>query len=158
MDGIRIERAVEGERVELRQGLAALVRGEHVTVQQGGAAMILADDDVRVERGGARTMIAGESLSVNQGGAGMILAGGDVRIVQGGSGTLIALGGASIEQGGAMALITTRARLSGRSFVGIALARRIDLHEGSRVLAGPREAGLIAAVGGLLALVLLLRR
>lgn len=159
--GIRLEREVEGESVQLRQGVVGVIRAEHVEISAGGAALVFADDDVHLERGGARSIFAGEKLSITQGGAGLILSGGDTTINQGGAGTLLSLGDVRIDQGGAAAVIAPTVRVEGGGFVGLALGQRVELGEGVRVLAGPREAGVIAgaALLAMIALVLnLLRR
>lgn len=154
---VNLEPRVEGANASLRQGATLLVRGEHVELHQAGAGFVLADDDVTIERGGARTAIAGEGLTINQAGAGLILAGGDARILQGGAGTLVVLGGADIEQGGAVVLLTPEARIRG-GIVGVAIAGRLNLEDGARVLAGPRELGIVAAIGAAFAFLLILAR
>ncbi len=159
--GMHLEREVEGGTVRLRQSIVGVVRGEHVEISAGGAGLVFADDDIHLERGGARSMVAGERLSISQGGAGMILVGGDASISQGGAGTLLSLGDVRIERGGAGAVVAPTIRVEGGGFVGVALGQRIELGEGARVLAGPREAGMIAgaALLAMIALVLnLLRR
>ena len=73
----------------------------------------------------------------------------EVSIQQGGAGTLVSLGPVSIQQGGAVMALARNVEVGQGSFVALALTPSMDVKEGGRVLAGPREAAIVGAVAGL---------
>jgi hypothetical protein len=62
----------------------------------------------------------------------MLVAGGGAEITQGGAGTVVSLGGVRISRG----------------FVGVALSPQVTVEDGGKVIAGPREVAIGAAVAG----------
>ncbi len=124
----------DGVRTELRTGLAAMVRGDNVTVTRAAAGVVLAAGDVAVNQGGARTLIGGGALDVRQGGAGLIVAGGDVEIEQGGAGLVVSMGEVEIEQGGAGVVLAPEVEVEQGGIVAIAVTPQLDVEDGGRVL------------------------
>ena len=133
----------------IRQSAIGIVRSESATIGQAFVGAVIARGDVSVAQGGGRMLLAGNDLVVHQGGSGMIVAGGDAEIREGGAGTLVALGDVSIERGGAVMAVTRSLEVGAGSTVGLALAPRMVVHPGGRVVAGIREAVVAGAVGGL---------
>lgn len=142
-------RAAEEPAPTIRQSAIGIVRSESATIGQAFVGAVIARGDVSVAQGGGRMLLAGNDLVVHQGGSGMIVAGGDAEIREGGAGTLVALGDVSIERGGAVMAVTRSLEVGAGSTVGLALAPRMVVHPGGRVVAGIREAVVAGAVGGL---------
>jgi len=136
---------------EINQSLVGVVRGTSVTIDQAAVAGVLSQGDVSISKAGAQTIVGGGNLRLEQGGGGRILAGGDVSIQQGGAGTLVSLGNVSIQQGGAVMALARRVEVGEGSFVGLALAPSLTVQPGGRVLVGLREAAIVGAVAGIVA-------
>ncbi|MDQ2673602.1 MAG: hypothetical protein M3Y40_03010, partial [Chloroflexota bacterium] len=155
-----VPRLETGGEVEVKQSGIGLVRAETVTVNQAALGAVLARGDISVAQGGGRAFLAGGDLQIQQGGGGMFVAGGDAEIHQGGVGTLVALGGARFEQGGALLALTKDVQAGSGSTIGIAIAPRMTMAAGARVVAGPREVVVAGAVAGAVAglLMALVRR
>lgn len=159
VEGSAVPRLVTDREIEVKRSGVGLVRAETVTVNQAAVGAVLARGDVSVARGGGRAFLAGGDLRIQQGGGGMFVAGGDAEIHQGGVGTLVALGGARFEQGGAVLALTKDVRAGAGATIGVAIAPRMTMAPGSKVVAGTREVvvgGMVA--GAVLALVMLLAR
>ncbi len=108
--------------------------------------------DVAIARGACGPVMAGGSVSVTQGGCGPVVAGGDVTLHQAGCGPLVAKGDVRFEQGGCQSVIAGGGVTVGPSaFVGVALAPRITVEEGGRVLLGVPQALAFGAAFGLAA-------
>lgn len=127
--------AVDATEAKVRLSAVGLVRAERVDMANSAAGFVLAGSEARIERGGARTIIATGPIEISRGGAGAVLSLGDVRISQGGGGMILARS-AEVREGG---------------FIAFAVTPRLNVAEGGRVLAGPREAALIALVGAVAA-------
>lgn len=131
------------------QSVVGLVRTGQATVGQAMVGAVVASGDVSVSRGGGRTFLVGRDLHLRQGGGGFLVAGGDAEIREGGVGTLVALGGVRIEQGGSLLALTKHIDAREGSTIGLALAPRIVMAPGARVLAGWREVAAGGVVTGL---------
>jgi hypothetical protein len=140
--------------------VSALVRGVDVELRNALAGVIVAGDDVRLERGGARSIFAGGNLTVSRAGAGVIVAGGDTSISKGGAQAVISAGGVTMESAGSGVAIGRRIRIGRNGLAVFALAPQLEVQEGGRVIFG--RAASFAIVGGFAALgallVALLRR
>lgn len=154
-----VPRLANDREVEVKQSGVGLVRAETVTVNQAALGAVLARGDVSVAQGGGRAFLAGGDLRIQQGGGGMFVAGGDAEIHQGGVGTLVALGSARFEQGGAMLALARDVEVRSGATIGVAIAPRMTMAPGSRVVAGIREVAIGGAVAGVvLGVVMLLAR
>lgn len=142
--------AVSEPRATLRQSAIGIIRADEVSVAQGLVGAVLARGDVSVSQAGARTFLAAGDMRVQQGGGGMFLAGGGAEIRQGGVGTLITAGDAIFEMGGAVLAVGRSVEARQQSTICLALAPRVVIHPGARLVAGPREAGIAGAVAGIL--------
>jgi hypothetical protein len=139
---------------------AGLVRGVDVELRNGAAGIIVAADDVHVDRGGARSIVAGGGLQLQRGGAGLIVAGGDAHVAQGGAQAIISAGSISMESAGSGFAIGRRIRIGPRGLAVFAIAPRLDVHEGGRVIFGRLASfALLGGIAGAIGLVVLqLRR
>ena len=131
------------------QSAVGLVRTGQATIDQAMVGAVVASGDVSLSRGGGRTFLVGRDLHLRQGGGGFLVAGGDAEIREGGVGTLVALGGVRIEQGGSLLALTKQIDAREGSTIGLALAPRIVMAPGARVLAGWREVAAGGVVAGL---------
>jgi hypothetical protein len=139
---------VEGEEIQLRLTAVGIVRAEHVELEKGMAGLILAGKEARIERAGARTIVSGGDTSVTQGGAGMILSAGATTISRGGAGTIASLGNIDLEKSGGALLVSKEATVGRDGFVAVAMAPRLTVQEGGRVLLEGRY--LFAVLGAAL--------
>ena len=146
--GVAAKPTVEGEDVKLRLTAVGIVRAEHVQLENGMAGLILAGKEARIERAGARTIVSGGDTHVSQGGAGMILSAGATSVSRGGAGTIASLGNIELEKSGGALLVSKEASVGRDGFVAVALARRLTVQEGGRVLLQGRH--LLAVLGAAL--------
>jgi hypothetical protein len=140
--------SVEGEEVRLQLTAVGIVRAEHVELENGMAGLILAGREARIERAGARTIVSGGDTHVSQGGAGMILSAGATNVSRGGAGTIASLGSVNLEKSGGALLVSKEASVGRDGFVAVAVAPRLTVQEGGRVLLEGRH--LLAVVGAAL--------
>jgi hypothetical protein len=141
---------VDAGDVDIAQSAVGLVRTGQATIGQAVVAAVVAGGDVSLSRGGGRTFLAGRDIHLRQGGGGLMVAGGDAEIREGGVGTMVALGTVRIEQGGSLLAFARHVDAREGSTIGVALAPRIVMAPGSRVLAGWREVAAGGAVAGLM--------
>jgi hypothetical protein len=141
---------VDAGDVDIAQSAVGLVRTGQATIGQAVVGAVAASGDVSLSRGGGRTFLAGRDIHLRQGGGGLMVAGGDAEIREGGVGTMVALGTVRIEQGGSLLAFARHVDAREGSTIGIALAPRIVMAPGSRVLAGWREVAAGGAVAGLM--------
>ena len=142
--------------VEVKQSGVGLIRADSVSVKQAALGVVLARGGVSVIQGGGRSFLAGGKLRIQKGGGGLFLAAGDAEIQQGGVGTLVALGGTRFEQGGAMLAVARDVEAGSGSTIGIAIAPRMTISPGARVMAGTREVVIGGVVAGAVASVVML--
>jgi hypothetical protein len=140
---------VDAGDAHVAQSAVGLVRTGQATIGQAMVGAVVASGDVSLSKGGGRTFLAGRDLHLRQAGGGFMVAGGDVEIHQGGVGTMVALGTVRIEQGGSLLAFARQVDARGGSTIGVALAPRIVMAPGTRVLAGWREVAAGGAVAGL---------
>jgi hypothetical protein len=140
---------VDAGEANVAQSAVGLVRTGHATIGQALVGAVMASGDVSVSQGGGRTFLAGRDLHLRQGGGGMLIAGGDAEIREGGVGTMVALGSVRLEQGGSLLALARQVDAREGSTIGVALAPRITMAPGTRVLLGPREVVAGGAVVGL---------
>jgi hypothetical protein len=141
---------VDAGDVDIAQSAVGLVRTGQATIGQAVVGAVVASGDVSLSRGGGRTFLAGRDIHLRQGGGGLMVAGGDAEIREGGVGTMVALGTVRIEQGGSLLAFARHVDAREGSTIGVALAPRIVMAPGSRVLAGWREVAAGGAVAGLM--------
>ena len=140
---------VDGGEVNVTQGAVGMVRTGQATIGQAVIGAVIASGDVSVSQGGGRTFLAGRDLHLRQGGGAMMVAGGDVEIREGGVGTMVALGSVRFQRGGSLLAFARQVDAREGSTVGVALAPRIVMAPGTRVLAGWRQVAAGGAVAGL---------
>jgi hypothetical protein len=134
------------EGTKLERKMVGVVKAEHVELRAAVAGLVFAEDEVVLERAGARDVVTGGDLHITQGGAGAILTGGDTSIRQGGAGTVISLGKIDLEQSGAGTLFARDATIGRGGVVVLAITPRLAVAAGGRVFGGP-TAVLTAVVG-----------
>src|SRR5581483_5521688 len=123
--------------------------GEHRG--RGILKSIEAAGDVQVERS-LIGMVNGHDVAIARGACGPVVAGVDVTLLQAGCRPLVAKGDVRFEQGGCQSVIAGGGVTVGpSSFVGVALAPRITVEEGGRVLLGVPQALAFGAAFGLAA-------
>lgn len=140
---------VDAQDANVEQSAVGLVRTGHATIRQAFVGAVIASEDVSLSRGGGRTFLAGRDLHLAQGGGGFLVAGGDAEIREGGVGTLVSLGSVRVERGGSVLTLARQVDARDGSTIGMALAPRIVMAPGARVLIGLREVVVGGAVGGL---------
>jgi hypothetical protein len=67
----------------------------------------------------------------------------------GGVGSMVAIGGASFDRAGAGVVVAKAAEVREGGVIGLALAPRVDVQPGGRVIVGLREAAIGGAVAGI---------
>jgi hypothetical protein len=140
---------VDAQDANLAQSAVGLVRTGHATIGQAFVGAVIASEDVSLSRGAGRTLLAGRDLHLAQGGGGFLVAGGDVEIREGGVGALVSLGSVRVERGGSVLALARQVDARDSSTIGVALAPRIVMAPGTRVLIGLREVLAGGAVAGL---------
>lgn len=140
---------VDAQDANVAQSAVGLVRTGHATIGQALVGAVIASEDVSMSRGAGRTFLAGRDLHLSQGGGGFLVAGGDVEIREGGAGTLLSLGNVRVERGGSVLALARQVDARDNSTIGVALAPRIVMAPGTRVLIGLREVVAGGAVAGL---------
>lgn len=140
---------VDAGDANIAQSAVGLVRTGHATIGQAMVGAVVASGDVSLSKGGGRTFLAGRDLHLRQAGGGFMVAGGDAEISEGGVGTLVALGTVRIAQGGSLLALAKQVDAREGSTIGVALAPRIVMAPGTRVIAGWREVAAGGAVAGL---------
>jgi hypothetical protein len=140
---------VDAGDADIAQSAVGLVRTGQATIGQAMVGAVIASGDVSLSKGGGRTFLAGRDLHLRQGGGGFLVAGGDAEIREGGVGTMVALGSVRIDQGGSLLAFAKQVDAREGSTIGVALAPRIVMAPGARVLAGWREVTVGGVVAGL---------
>jgi hypothetical protein len=118
------------------------------TIVRTGFFPIVSATSVEMEQAGAAAVVARGDVSITNAGANIVLANGTVSIANGGAQTLLANGDVDIQHGGTLVAGAKHVEVHG-GWVGVALARRVDLTD-SKLLLGPRSAlflGIGLAVG-----------
>ena len=118
-------------RVEARRGFFPVVIGRDVSVAQAGGQLFLASGGLSLTQGAGKLLVTSGDLSINQGGGQFLAAGGDISISQGGAGVAVA-----------------RDIRVERSYVGLALGRRVEITDDSRLVLDREQAVLVGAVAG----------
>ncbi|MGZ8562727.1 MAG: hypothetical protein ACXWWU_03820 [Candidatus Limnocylindria bacterium] len=140
---------VDAGDAQIAQSAVGLVCTGQANIGQAMVGAVLASGDVSLSRGGGRTFLAGRDLHLRQGAGAFMVAGGDAEIREGGVGTMVALGSVRIEQGLSLMAVAKHVDAREGSTIGVALAPRIVIAPGTRVLAGLREVAVGGAVAGL---------
>ncbi len=120
--------------VQVERALVGMVNGRDVSIERSACGPVMAGGDVAITQGGCGPMVAGGDVTITQGGCGPMVARGDVRFEQGGCQSVIAGGGVTVGPD---------------AFVGMALAPRVTVEEGGRVLLGVPQALAFGAACGL---------
>jgi len=134
---------------DIAQSAVGMVRAGHATIGQAIVGAVVASGDVSLSQGGGRTFLAGRDLHLRQGGGGFLVAGGDAEIREGGVGTIVALGSVRVERGGSLLAVAKHVDARAGSTIGVALAPRIVMAPGARVLAGWPQVAAGGAIAGL---------
>lgn len=129
-----MDQGQEDTQTSAHMGFFPLVTGEHVAVTQAGAMITASKGDFALTQGGAMVAAVGGDLKIRQSGVQFAAVKGDVSISQGGAATVFA-----------------PSVVAKRSYIGFAMARDIELSEGSKILFGPKEAAVFGAAFGLMA-------
>ncbi len=127
-------RLEEGQtrHVEVRSGVAGVVQAGEVSITSGGVLVAVAEQDIKIMSGGGSLLVAGRDMSITSGGGSLLVAGNNM----------------NIQNGGGAAMITSNATLS-RSFVGLLLCSKAEMHEGSRILLSTPQAAVLGAALGI---------
>lgn len=108
-------------------------------------------EPVRAHRG-FFPIVCGRKVEVSQGGGMVFIATDELEIEQGGGQWMIGLRELEVERGGCAVMVAGRAKVS-RGFIGLLLAFRAELKDGSRVLMTlPQAIAAGAAAGAVVAL------
>lgn len=123
---------VRGEEVEVGQAVAGLVSGHSLSVKNAGAVAMLSQGPVTFQNGYCQWVFSGEGVDVHNGGAAVVFSGE----------------GVTAERAGLGAVITGKADVQ-RGLVGLVIAGKVSLGEGTRVLLGIKEALVLGVVTAL---------
>ena len=140
---------VDAGDANVAQSAVGLVRTGHATIGQAVVGAVVASGDVSLSKGGGRSFLSGRDLHLRQGGGGFMVAGGDAEIREGGVGTLVTLGNVRIAHGGSVLALAKQVDARDGSTIGVALAPRIVMAPGTRVIAGWPQVVAGGAVAGL---------
>jgi hypothetical protein len=132
MLNLQTARTIEGESVDVHNGLVGMVRANTAGLHFGTAGALIAQQDAALTMGGAQVILAGKDATLKQGGGQVMLVGGNATLQQSGAGALAA-GQATVR----------------RSLVGFVLAGQVDIAEDSRILFGTPQAIAFGLVVGL---------
>ena len=141
-------RATEMHKTEPFISIAGIVKARTVEPRNAVIGGVLADD-VRLERGFARTVFAGDKVELHKAGAQLVVAAGDVTLEKGGAQAVVTNGDCRITQGGAGIAAARRIDVGEQGTVVIALTPSLAVN-GGRVLVGP--IGGLALFAGIAAL------
>jgi hypothetical protein len=127
---------------------------ENLSMSKAGALLVRAEKNLEMVNSGAGAVVSGADLKVKNGGAGVIVSGGNLTLENGGGQTIVVGGDMEITNGGATLVIPGGDLTIKKSFIGVALAKEVQVSEDSRVLLDtPRALIFGAAFGGVFALV-----
>jgi len=126
-------RSVQGVNVRLDHALVGAVRGGEVHLERSAAGPVLSRGSVTMEYAGCGPLFATGDVSISKGGCGPVLTTGDVSIERGGSQTVLSTGDVTLGAG---------------AFAGVVLGRKIELHEGARVLMSRSQAAVFGLAVG----------
>ena len=140
---------VDAEDAHIAQSAVGLVRSGQATIGQAMVGAVIASGDISLSRGGGRTFLAGRDLHLRQGAGALMVAGGDAEIREGGVGTMVALGSVRIDHGLSLLAVAKQVDAREGSTIGVALAPRIVMAPGTRVLVGWRELAAGGAAAGM---------
>ena len=140
MFNIQTARTIEGESVEVHNGLVGAIRANNAALHVGSAGAVIARESAEMTMSGAQLILIGQDANINRGGGQYMLVGGQATLQQSGAGVLAA-GQATVRQ----------------SLIGFLLAGNVDLGEDTRVLFTTTQAiafgiaaGLVVTLGRLL--------
>ena len=158
-EGSEVGRAPAEERRRSMVSLHGLTQGGEVSLRNALAGIVLAGDDVEIERGGVRTAFAKGDLEVRQGGAGIVLTGGGVSIRQGGAQAIVSAGDVRLEQAGSGFAIARRITIGPKALTIFSVTPELQVQEGGRVVFGRGSSlAILGGVVGLIGLVAVLAR
>ncbi|HEY6609153.1 MAG TPA: hypothetical protein VI277_08165 [Candidatus Limnocylindria bacterium] len=136
----------------------AISRGTEISLTNalvGGAI----GQTVSVSRGVIRHGYAGQSLEVRQAVAGVVATAGQTSVQQAGARAVLSAGSVTMTQAGSGLAVGRSIRIERQGVVVFGIAPRIDVHEGGRVIFGPKASlALIGGLGALLAAATMMRR
>jgi hypothetical protein len=141
----------EAAGTSVQRSAIGMLRAEQATIRQAAVGAVFSGGDVSLRQGGGRAFVAAGDMRIEQGGGGMLLAGGDVAISQGGAGTIVTLGSARIQMGGSVVMVAGNVDVGAQGTVGLALAPRLTVQPGGKVIVGLREAAAAGVIAGVLA-------
>ncbi|MCR9143722.1 MAG: hypothetical protein NXI24_15855 [bacterium] len=131
-------------RVDIVQGGATRVQGDHVSIKQGGTVIVDARQLELFQ--GAVVYARGDSLKMTASQAGVAFARGSADIEQGATGAVIAAGPVNLDKSAAGAIIAREVRAE-RSASVFLIAKNVSGQV--KTLFGTRESLLFALVAGL---------
>jgi hypothetical protein len=127
--------AVRAETAELKMSAAALLKTESANLSMSAAGLTYAKDDASLNWSSASLMAAGSEVRMQYSGAQIVAAGGPVRLLSSLAGAVLA-----------------RTAHADRAYIGLLVAGKAELGEGTKVLLQPGGAAAMGAgfAGGLL--------
>ncbi len=128
----------------VERSLAFAVRGDTATVERSAVGVVATTGATEVRQSLAASVLSGGGVGLTQSGATAVVATGDATLRQGGAQWLLAVGDVTVVSGGAAVVAAPAVKVE-RGFVGLVLARDVELGDGARVLLQPRGAAALGA-------------
>jgi hypothetical protein len=145
---------VSGAQVIFGPGLAGRVSAErNLEMDRASAFAVAAGADLAANRAGAQVWVAGRDASLANGVAQVVVVGRDLQLDNSAAGVIKAGGGANLAYSLAGLAAGEQVAVE-NSRVGVVLARRVVIGEGSQVLVSTRQAAAFGAAFGLVLAVL----
>jgi hypothetical protein len=133
---------------EVRHGLIGMVRANDVRLEQSASALTTARGGAELHQSASVAVVSGKDTALTMAAAVVVPTLGDVRIDKGGAQWVVAAGDVSIDKGGCVAAVAPSVRVD-RGGVGVVLAWKAEIGEGTRVLLRPLAAAALGLGVGL---------
>jgi len=145
-DGIAMK--ITADRLNFGPGFAVQVSGQNeLSMSQSGAFAVAAGNDMNLSFGGSLGMAVGRDQQVINGGTLVAAVGRDLSLTNGGA--LLVNSGATTQITNGGSLVTISPVVTSRdSFMGVVLARHVELDAGTRVLLNTQQALALGAACG----------
>ena len=128
--------------VEVRRGLIAMVRGGDIDLEQSASLATTARGGAQLNQSASVALISGGDTSLHLSAAMAAPSLGDLHLDKSAVQWVVTAGDVSLDKSACAAVVAPAVRVE-RSAVGVALARRIEVGEGGRVLLRPLAAAAL---------------
>ena len=133
---------------KVERGLVGVARGEDVSIRQSMAGVVTGRKGAELRQGMALALVSGGETHLRQGMAVALPSLGDVHVQQAGVQWVVSAGDVSFEKGGCAAAVAPSVTVNNGG-IGVALAWKMNLGDGVRVLLTARTAAIAGLALGI---------